>query len=190
MFEWKKENGTLMLVHTAKNGDVKHIDFHDVTTYYANLHASERQSPLPPFPLEEAAADAADDAAVLVAAESHPDALRAAIGSALAKSEACMLAADVAAEKASESALGAWQALRELRDFAASLAPREPEPAPIVAAPDNAGATDRWQDPRDLSGGKIDAPLALAVIEGQGTGLDVADVSISARVPRPLTPPL
>lgn len=168
MFEWQKENGSLVLVHTARDGSVKRVEFRDVNTYVANLHASERQSPLPPFPLEDAALEAAGDVAIKAAADSNPDPLRAAVAAALARAEACMLAADASAEKAGEAATGAWQALRDLHDLAAELAPREPEPAPVSQSPQ------------------------LAVIEGQGAAPDVIGGAPSDReaVARTLTPPL
>lgn len=133
-FEWRKGK----LIHTDAQGVENVVEFHDVQDYVSKLHMSERQQPLPPFPLETVALDVAAEPAVQEAADQHPDSLRAAIAAALLKAEAALLAADCAVEKASDSAVQAFAALRDLKDYAAQLAavpaPVAPTASPAVPA--------------------------------------------------------
>lgn len=141
MFTW--ESGKLK--HQLKDGTEKLVSLDDVPAYLAALPMSEKQSPVPPYPVEEAARVAADSD-VKAEAEKNPDALRAAITSALAKAEACLEGARTSFTKCDELAgatadysNGAYRAVvdckaavQELRDLAASLAIEPENPAPIA----------------------------------------------------------
>lgn len=143
------------LEHTDAGGNVNVIKFEDIPQYFSNLPPSEKQEPLPEIPTVTAAdgmdgaggfppsqdvvnltaainadpARVAADPAIMEAAASNPDAIIAAINSALAQAKAGL----DAAQEAYNSLLALSEKITAQIAQAAPII--EAAPAPVETAP-------------------------------------------------------
>lgn len=109
MFTWTQISGNWFLQHQTLTGETLKIPEHEVADYVGNLHASERQQPVPVRPADPIAL-AINDPAIIEAALTRPDPIAQAINEALARLEAAREAAATSAISAKTDAVEARQA--------------------------------------------------------------------------------